>query len=54
MYLQILKIFIDIVTPVFFLISLGYYVGPRLELDARTLSRTAYFLLVPCFFMEQI
>ncbi len=54
MVLQILKIFIDIVTPVFFLISLGYYVGPRLELDARTLSRTAYFLLVPCFVFDII
>jgi len=54
MYFQILKIFIDIVTPVFFLILLGYYVGPRLELDARTLSRTAYFLLVPCFVFDII
>ncbi|MBT3483766.1 MAG: AEC family transporter [Desulfobacula sp.] len=54
MYLQILKIFIDIVTPVFFLILLGYYVGPRLELDAKTLSRTAYFLLVPCFVFDII
>jgi len=54
MYLQVLKIFIDIVTPVFFLIFLGYYVGPRLELDARTLSRTAYFLLVPCFVFDII
>jgi len=54
MVLQILKIFIDIVTPVFFLIFLGYYVGPRLELDPRTLSRTAYFLLVPCFVFDII
>jgi len=54
MYLQVLKIFIDIVTPVFCLIFLGYYVGPRLDLDARTLSRTAYFLLVPCFVFNTI
>ena len=54
MYLSVLKIFIDIVTPVFFLILLGYYVGPRLELDARTLSRTAYYLLVPCFVFDII
>ncbi|MDA3788591.1 MAG: AEC family transporter [Desulfobacula sp.] len=54
MYLQVLKIFIDIVTPVFFLILLGYYAGPRLGLDARTLSRTAYFLLVPCFAFDII
>jgi predicted permease len=54
MYFQVLKIFIDIVTPVFFLIFLGYFVGPRLELDARTLSRTAYYLLVPCFVFDII
>lgn len=49
MFLQILSIFIDIVSPVFFLVFLGYFVGPRLAIDARTLSRTAYFILVPCF-----
>lgn len=54
MVLQILKIFIDIVTPVFFLVFLGYFVGPRLQLDARTLSRTAYFLLVPCFVFNML
>ncbi len=54
MYIQILKIFIDIVTPVFFLVFLGYVVGPRLKLDARTLSRTAYYLLVPCFVFDML
>ncbi len=54
MYFQVLKIFMDIVTPVFFLILLGYYTGPRLALDARTLSRTSYFLLVPCFVFDII
>ncbi len=49
MFLQFLKVFIDIVTPVFFLVLLGYLVGPRLNLDAKTLSRTAYYLLVPAF-----
>lgn len=49
MLLQFLKVFIDIVTPVFFLVLLGYLVGPRLNLDAKTLSRTAYYLLVPAF-----
>jgi len=54
MYFQILKIHIDIVTPVFFLILLGYYVGPHLAMDPRTLSITAYFLLVPCFVFDII
>lgn len=54
MFLQIFRIFIDIVTPVFFLVFLGYLVGPRLALDARTLSRTAYFILVPCFVFNML
>ncbi|MCP4023685.1 MAG: AEC family transporter [Desulfobacteraceae bacterium] len=49
MFLSILKIFIDVVSPVFFLVFLGYITGPRLKLDAKTLSRTAYYILVPCF-----
>ena len=49
MFLEVATIFIDIVTPVFFLVFLGYFVGPRLGLDAKTLSRTAYFILLPCF-----
>lgn len=49
MTIQILAIFIDIVMPVFFLVFLGYVAGPPLKLDARTLSRTAYYILVPCF-----
>ena len=54
MFLQILNIFVDIVAPVFFLVLLGYYVGPRLELDAKTLSKTSYFLLVPCFVFNML
>lgn len=49
MFLEIITIFTDVVTPVFFLVFLGYLLGPRLNLDAKTLSRTAYFILVPCF-----
>ena len=46
---QILSIFLDVVTPVFTLVLLGYLLGPRLQLQYRTLSRTAYYLLVPAF-----
>jgi malate permease and related proteins len=49
MLFQFVKVFINIVTPVFSLVFLGYFVGPRLNLDAKTLSRTAYYLLVPAF-----
>jgi predicted permease len=49
MHFQFLKVFINIVTPAFFLVFLGYFVGPRLNLEAKTLSITAYYLLVPAF-----
>ena len=32
-----------------FLLLLGYFVGPRLKIDARSLSKTAYFVLIPAF-----
>lgn len=49
MLFQIARIFIDVVTPVFTIVLIGYIAAPRLELKARTLSRTAYFILIPCF-----
>ncbi len=49
MLLEIARIFLDVITPVFALVLIGYIVGPRLALEARTLSRFAYFVLVPCF-----
>lgn len=49
MLIQLAEVFINVVTPVFLLVILGYVVGPRLTLEARTLSRFAYYLLVPAF-----
>ena len=46
---QLLSIFINVVTPVFALVLLGYLLGPPLRLEYRTLSRTAYYLLIPAF-----
>lgn len=46
---QLPQIFLNILTPVFVLVLIGYIAGPRLGLEARTLSRVAYFLLVPAF-----
>lgn len=46
---QLLSIFLNVVTPVFTLVLLGYLLGPRLQLSYRTLSRTAYYLLIPAF-----
>jgi predicted permease len=46
---QLATIFLNVLTPVFALVLLGYLTGPRLGLQARTLSRVAYYLLMPGF-----
>lgn len=46
---QLLGIFLNVLVPVFSLVLLGYLVGPRLQLEVRTLSRLAYFVLTPAF-----
>ncbi|MEM7032540.1 MAG: AEC family transporter [Chloroflexota bacterium] len=45
----LLTIFLNILLPVFALVILGYVAGPRLALDARSLSRFAYYLVAPSF-----
>lgn len=52
MFLQLLRIFVDIIAPVFGLALLGYLAGPRLGLDTRTITRYAYYLLVPAFVFD--
>jgi predicted permease len=51
---QFLPVFLDVVAPVFAVVALGYYLGPRLQLDARTLSRAAYAVFVPAFTFDVI
>lgn len=46
---QLLGIFLNVLVPVFLLVLLGYLAGPRLQLEGRTLSRFAYFILTPAF-----
>lgn len=46
---QLLGIFLNVLVPVFALVLLGFVAGPRLQLDGRTLSRLAYFILTPAF-----
>lgn len=50
----ILTVFIDVVAPVFGVVALGYFLGPRLGLEARTLSRTAFYLFVPAFVFDVV
>ncbi|MEM9775867.1 MAG: AEC family transporter [Chloroflexota bacterium] len=46
---QLLSIFVNVITPVFALVAIGWIAGPRLELQARSLSRAAYYLFIPAF-----
>lgn len=49
MFSQLVSIFFNVVTPVFALVLLAYLLGPRLDIQYRSLSRTAYYLLIPAF-----
>lgn len=46
---QLLSIFLNVLVPVFAIVLLGFFAGPRLQLETRTLSRLAYFVLTPAF-----
>ena len=54
MLLQLLELFVNVVAPVFGIVCLGYGVGPRLGLEARTLSRIAYYVFLPAFVFDAI
>lgn len=51
---QLLSIFIDVLTPVFGLVLIGYLAKLYLNLDARTLSRAAYYIFIPAFVFSVI
>jgi len=51
---DIISIFINVLTPVFGLVAIGYLLGPRLHLEIRTLSRIAYYIFVPAFVFHHI
>jgi predicted permease len=54
MLLQIFGLFLNVVAPVFGIVLLGYTIGPRLRLDARSLSRVAYYVFLPAFVFNAI
>ena len=49
MFLQLFSIFFNVVCPVFTLVLIGYALGPKLGIQYRSLSRTAYYILIPAF-----
>ncbi len=46
---ELLPIFFNVITPVFVVVLIGYFAGKPLQLEARTLSRTAYYVFIPAF-----
>ncbi len=50
--LSLVTIFLNILLPVFSLVIIGYFAGPRLGLEARTLSKLSYYILVPAFIFD--
>ncbi len=51
---ELLTVFINVIMPVFGIVALGFLLGGRLELQARTLTRAAYYVFVPAFIFQAI
>jgi predicted permease len=51
---ELFAVFFNVILPVFGIVALGYLLGGRLELQARTLTRTAYYVFVPAFIFQAI
>lgn len=54
MIAQVLSVFSDVVLPVFCVVAIAYILGPRLGLKVKTLSKTAYYILIPAFTFNMI
>jgi hypothetical protein len=52
MLLRLGEIFLNVIVPVFAVLGAGYFAGPRLGLTSKTLSRTAYYILIPAFVFD--
>lgn len=52
--MEFFAVFFNVILPVFGIVALGYLLGGRLELQARTLTRVAYYVFVPAFIFKAI
>lgn len=50
--LELVGIFVNILLPIFALVLIGYFAGPRLGMESRTLSKLAYYILAPAFIVN--
>ena len=51
---ELFSVFLNVVMPVFGIVLLGYLLGARLDLQAKTLTRVAYYVFVPAFIFQAI
>ncbi len=51
---ELASVFLNVILPVFGIVLLGYLLGARLELQAKTLTRAAYYVFVPAFIFQAI
>lgn len=51
---ELFHVFVNVILPVFAIVLLGSLLGGRLELQARTLTRAAYYVFVPAFIFQAI
>ncbi len=47
-------VFLNVITPVIILVAVGYFIGPLMKIEARPLSKMAYFVIVPAFVFNVI
>ncbi|MEE2718133.1 MAG: AEC family transporter [SAR324 cluster bacterium] len=50
----LIRVFLDIITPVFLLVGIGYFAAPRLGVESRSLTKIAYYVFVPAFIFNTI
>tara|TARA_A100001015_G_C14923724_1_gene685367 strand:+ start:490 stop:1341 length:852 start_codon:yes stop_codon:yes gene_type:complete len=53
-FLGTFQVFLNVVLPVFALVAIGFFAGPLLGLKAKTMTRYAYFILIPAFVFNVI
>lgn len=51
---EVFSVFFNVIMPVFGIVVLGFLLGKRLQLQALTLTRAAYFVFVPAFIFDAI
>ncbi|SHJ67999.1 hypothetical protein SAMN02745165_02929 [Malonomonas rubra DSM 5091] len=52
--LELFSIFFNVIMPVFGIVALGFLLGGKLQLQAATLTRSAYYVFVPAFIFQAI